>query len=394
VVQERFNVVCDGRALPLSLWLVMVAVAGERKTSTDAEAFELLHVRMREAEIRYQTALESWKRARQDKDADAGPRPRKPTWLLTGCTTEGLIKTLDSHWPALTLTNSDAAAWLGGYSMRENRDGATAAVLSGLWSGSFHGEAKASLDEATALHGRRLSLSMMLQPVVAADLFDSSTLSGQGFLSRCLPAFPESTMGTRLYRRRKDDPRLQRYAQALDTLLAQPPEVNLISGELQPKPLPLDDAALESWITVHDRYEQGLVTEYRSIQEVANKAPEQVLRLAGVQAALEGAVQVQPAHIDRASRLMDWHLGEWQRITAKLVEHRREVALPKQLLDWMHQRRADAGQTEFNLREIYKAGPRLVRGQSQLARELVAELLRRGYVRVQGTGYEVRPEGV
>lgn len=224
VVQEKFDLLCDGRLVPLSLWLVLVAKPGERKTSTDAEAFRRVQLRMREAEQRYQVALDGWMASKRDREAgDPGPRPRKPSWLLTACTTEGLIKALDRQWPSLTLTNSDAAAWLGGYSMREGRDTATAAVLSGLWSGSFHAEAKASLDETTSLHGRRLSLSLMLQPSVAAALFDSRTLAGQGFLSRCLPAFPASTMGGRFYRRRTEDDRLHRFEQALDTLLARPP---------------------------------------------------------------------------------------------------------------------------------------------------------------------------
>jgi hypothetical protein len=54
----------------------------------------------------------------------------------------------------------------------------------------------------------------------------------------------------------------------------------------------------------------------------------------------------------------------------------------------------NTGQTVFSLRETYKDGPRMVRGQSQLARELMAELLRRGYVRVHGRGYELRPDDV
>ena len=89
---------------------------------------------------------------------------------------------------------------------------------------------------------------------------------------------------------------------------------------------------------------------------------------------------------------MSWHLGEWQRLAVRLVAHRKDVALPKQLLDWMQQRRASTGQTVFPLRETYKDGPRIVRGQSQLARELMAELLRRGYVRVHGKDYELRAD--
>ena len=41
---------------------------------------------------------------------------------------------------------------------------------------------------------------------------------------------------------------------------------------------------------------------------------------------------------------------------------------------------------------MYKSGPRLIRGNAQKARALVHELVRRGYVRMQGLDYEMRPE--
>jgi hypothetical protein len=395
VVQERFDVHCDGRTIPLSIWLVLVAVPGERKTSTDAEAFRLIHLRMREAEVRYQVLLAAWIAATKGGDGgDPGPPPRKPSWLLTNCTTEGLLKTLSDHWPALTLTNSDAASWVSGYSMREGRDSATGAVLSNLWSGAYQSTAKASQDLPVTLNRRRLSVLLMLQPEVAAALFENRTLTGQGFLSRCLPAFPPSLIGSRPYRRRTADARLDLFDGALDALLAVPTDLNLITGELTPRPLPLDDTAFDAWVAVHDRMEADLAGDYRDIVEVANKGPEQVLRLAGVQAALEGAEQVQVPHIERAAQLVNWYLSEWQRLTVRLVEHRREVALPRQLLDWMRRRRAETGQDVFKLRMIYKSGPRMVRGRSQRAQELMNELLRRGYVRMKGTDYELRPDDV
>lgn len=393
VVQGRFDVECDGRTVPTSLWMALVAAPGERKTSTDAEAFRLLYGRLKEAELRYQVALEAWSSAKGAKDGDdPGPKPRKPSWLLTDTTTEGLLKALDRHWPSLCLTNSDAATWVSGYSMREGRDSSTAATLSQLWSGAFNATARASLDAPSCLYGRRLSLSLMLQPALAAQLFESATLSGQGFLSRCLPAFPPSTIGTRPYRSRQPDARLDAFEAALDALLAMPIPMNLITGELTPQPLALDAAALDAWIEVHDGYERGLLDQYRDIREVANKAPEQVLRLAGLQAALDRSAAVTVPHIRRASVLMDWYLEEWQSMAVRLVEHRQEVALPLELLRWMQQKRNDTGQDVFNLREMYTRGPRIIRNQSQRARELVAELIRRGYLRPEGKDYLLRPD--
>ena len=58
----------------------------------------------------------------------------------------------------------------------------------------------------------------------------------------------------------------------------------------------------------------------------------------------------------------------------------------------MQDRRAKDGQTVFNLRTMYKSGPRLIRSNAKKARALVHELIRRGYVRMQGSDYEMRPE--
>jgi hypothetical protein len=394
VVQGYFDVNCDGRIIPLSLWLALIGEPGERKTSSDDLAFSRLYLRMREAQQRYSIALESWKAARSNKDeGDPGPRPRNPCWLLRDATAEGLIKHLDRHWPALCLTNSDAAAWLNGYSMREGRDSATAATLSALWSGSFHAQARASMDEPSVLHNRRLSLSLMLQPELAAQLCESQTLAGQGFLSRCLPAFPPSTIGTRKYQRAQSDPRLDQFYSAQDRLLLNPPNMVLETGELKPEEITLTDDALNAWIEHHDHFERELIGEYQSIRQVANKCPEQILRLAGVRAALDGAGQIAREHIEDAAVLLHWYCGEWLAMSSRLVAHRRDVDLPKQLLDWMVQRRLETGQSVFNLREVYRSGPRMVRNKADQARELMAELLRRGYVRPSGKDYALRPEG-
>ena len=391
-VQQYYDVIIDNRRIPLSLWLALVAEPGERKTSTDTIAFSRLFQRQREAEQRYIVALEGWKTAKATKDTEPGPKPRKPSWLLSDCTTEGLIKTLDRHWPALTLTNSDAGAWLAGYSMREGRDSATAAVLSQLWSGAAHSMARASLDEPVALINRRLSLSLMLQPTLAAQLFESTTLAGQGFLSRCLPAFPVSTIGTRFYTATPDDGPLTTFFEVQDDLLRRQPEINLETGELSPTPLALTHEAKAGWIQCHDNYEAALVDDYKDIREVANKAPEQVLRLAGIMAVMEGCADVQKSHIDNAVALMDYYLNEFQSMAVKLVAHRRDIALPKQLLEWMQKRCLETGEDTFNLRDIYKAGPRFIRNQAQLSRDLMMELIRRGYVRLWGKDYQVRPD--
>jgi hypothetical protein len=146
----------------------------------------------------------------------------------------------------------------------------------------------------------------------------------------------------------------------------------------------------------HDRVERNLQPggEFADIRDTANKAPEQALRLAGVIASIEQHPTVQAQGINGGIRLMDYYLTEWLGLTGKLQAHMAEVALPRRLWEWMVKRQAGKQQTVFSLREIYNNGPRFLRNQSQLARKLVMELLRRGYVRLQGKDYEMRIEDV
>ena len=88
VVQSRYDVVCDGRTVPLSLWLALVAAPGERKTSTDAVAFRLLYQRQREAAEQAWTNCEYCGRVYAEGEGSltscptcGGTRGSKPAWL-------------------------------------------------------------------------------------------------------------------------------------------------------------------------------------------------------------------------------------------------------------------------------------------------------------------------
>jgi hypothetical protein len=188
----------------------MVAAPGERKTTTDDVALERIRERTREKQKTYQVALAAWKQGGNDGDAEI-PRPRNPNMLLQDATTEGLVKALHQHSPAQVLVNNDAGAWLGGYSMRDGRDLGTVATLSGFWSGTPYVKLRAKDDEPVVLYNRRLALSLMFQPAIAAKVFGSDMLTGQGFLSRCLPAFPPSKIGQRTYQRVQLDARLEAF---------------------------------------------------------------------------------------------------------------------------------------------------------------------------------------
>jgi len=133
--------------------------------------------------------------------------------------------------------------------------------------------------------------------------------------------------------------------------------------------------------------------KYASILEVANKSPDQILRLAGVRAAMEGSTEISADLIEDAAALVHFYNEEWLGLRGRLEAHRREVTEPLALLDWMRKRREETGASRFNVREISRSGPRMVRNNSGHLRTLMQELQRRGYVRLVGADYELRPEG-
>ena len=154
-VQPLYDIELDLRRIPLSLWMVTVANAGERKTSTDQLVRKQTDLRRKEAAIAWRVQTDAWKAQRADKDAgDSGPKPRQPSWISTRGSVEGLLKQLANHWPATILSTADAGSWFGGYSMREGRATATISVLSDLWSGEAHTTVLASSDEAMDLFDR------------------------------------------------------------------------------------------------------------------------------------------------------------------------------------------------------------------------------------------------
>ena len=75
-------------------------------------------------------------------------------------------------------------------------------------------------EDASKLYGRRVALHLMLQPNVAGEFLRNDLLADQGFLTRCLACYPESTVGNRPYREiGLDDPVLLQYNAHILSLL-------------------------------------------------------------------------------------------------------------------------------------------------------------------------------
>jgi hypothetical protein len=389
-VQGLADVEMDGRVHPLSLWFLTVAESGERKSAVDGEAMRCARDVERELAKSYIDALtahdielEAWnaskteaKKKKPAQLADSlralGPEPLpplRPNLIAGDFTAEGLAKLLAMGRPSLGAFTDEAALVFGGHGMTKETVARTAATLCKLWDRGELDRIRAG-DGATKLWGRRLALHLMAQPVIAERALCDPILRGQGFLARCLLAWPHSTAGNRPYRAEslRDDPALGHYGARLGDLLRR--SLPLAEGErneLAPPTLTLTPEAKAIWQRAHDGIEAAMGPEgrYAMVKPWASKAAEQVLRVAGVLTLTEDpqAQRIEAVTIERAAELVIWHLGEAERLagTAEVGDDIRDA---EALLAWCH----DTGRPLLYSRDALHKGPNRVRDAATFRR--------------------------
>jgi putative DNA primase/helicase len=360
-VQHHADVSIDGRQEPLSLWCLTISESGERKSAVD-------HLALKAHREHERIAIEAYKLAKHEYDMetkafDAATRgsakgkdidciendlrmlgqppeaPLKPLLIVSSPTIEGLHKQYWAGLPSLGLFHDDAAEFLSGHSMNKENRAKTASGLSKLWDNGEFDRVRAG-DGAEKAYGKRLALHLMVQPVIAETVLGDEVLAGQGFLARCLIAWPTSTIGTRQYVQvdLTGDPALVRYWRLLHNLLETQPRLRQDTrNELEPRTLTLTVDAKDRWISVHEAIEKGMREEgaYSTVRAWASKSPAQVLRIAGVLALIEnpetGVIDLDK--VDRASRLATHYLSEAVR-SVGTTSVPKEIRNAELLLEW------------------------------------------------------------
>jgi hypothetical protein len=427
--QQHADVVIDGRIRPTSDFFVTVGGTGERKSAVDTEACAPHYHRQREALEQHRIALAgyeadlgAWKAARSaalgSKDESMAARanaalelgaepqrPPAPRMLTSEPTYQGLVKALQNDWPSQGLFSDEGGRFLGGYAMSSDNQLATAAGLSNLWDGKPVDRTRSG-DGNVTLYGRRLSMHLMIQPPIAAALFGSELLQGQGLLSRCLVSWPESTIGSRPYREAdlRGHPAFKQYFARQSALLEAP--LPLRPGhldELEPRQLVLaEPVAKRLWVHFHNHVEQQLGDgkELAGVRGFGAKAAEHALRLAGVLATIGDCRTLEHRHIEAGILLTEYYLAEALRLFQMAGEDP-DLRVAEQLLRWLCSRSSECSST-FSLRHVYTYGPNSIRSKDR-AEKILGILHAHGWVRpvahaieIDGalcrTAWEVRPQ--
>lgn len=295
-------------AKPLSLFMLAIAVSGERKSACDDMALKAVAEKEADLRARNQAEMIDYKAARAAFEAQRKkiegeknisfeerkaklllltepPEPLAPVIRSKEANLEGLFGLLNVGQPGIGIFTSEGGQFLGGHGMSEDAKTRTITGLSELWDSGSAQRVRAK--ERIFLEGRRLSISLAAQPKIASALLGDELAKDQGFVGRFLVTMPESTIGTREIRETNvsGDGRLLNFYRQCRRVMAVPP--NLRDGtmnELAPPTIHLDNDAKAVWRALAQTLEEGCAPggQWLPVRSGALKMAENAARIAAI----------------------------------------------------------------------------------------------------------------
>ena len=383
-----------GQRSPLSVFVVTGALSGDRKTATDSVANRPAEDHRREQARQHAAEMLDFERSRAERQkGEPQETPPVAKSLTIGkATVEGLHGLLRSQ-SHVGLFTGEGGELLGGHSLREDRRSAGLAWFLKAW-GAETLDTLTRGDGLSILLGRRVSLHAMVQPVLLRGLLVDPLAQGQGFLARCLVAEPGSLAGSRLFKAGNpiDAFAVQAYHAAMRNLLSRPAPVKKHSDihELETRPIGMSANAAALWIEFYNQIEREQTSgaALGGARAFASKAAEHAARIAGIVEIVTDpdATEVSVETMGGAIAVASFYIAEHVRLTGAGIEDRRFAQL-RSLHAWL-----TARGPMVPTADVLQLAPRPLRDlKAHGLRPLLDELAGRGYIRLAGIAWEVRP---
>lgn len=354
---------------PISMYFVASGDSGERKTTVDRLVFAPIS--------EYERKL-----AREIPQAHEGEEQLKPTVCITDPTAEGLIDHLQHSIGSCCIVNDDAGNFFGGYAMGKDQALNTLSKLSVAWDGRPIVSARVGKNTRIA-RDKRLSLSLMAQPLVIARILNSELARGQGFLSRTCVSEPPSMIGSRVGSMRtahtpEGDTVLHEFYARLREILGEPlPIIEGTRNDLDPRILRLTK---ESRLAIEEFYDAtevqcGKDGRLRPVKDFASKAPEHALRIAATLALYDDLAtpHLFLRYVKAGIELAGWYMEEQLRLSASGTDP--DLFQAQMLLEWLQLR----GSRPVAITECYQRGPNQLRTAAK-ARQMLEILADHNWV--------------
>ena len=316
---------------PLSLFMLAVAVSGERKSACDDLA--LMAVARAEAQLRAESVEEqrefkashaAWdaEKKKIERDNKIGHDERRqrlrelrepdvplaPVIRAKEPNLEGLLNLLQIGRGSIGIFTSEGGQFLGGHGMTQEAKTRTVTGLTELWDNGSAQRVRAR--ETTFIQGRRVAISLAAQPRIASALLADDLAKAQGFVGRFLVTMPDSRIGFREIRGTdaNADARLAEFHTLCRRCLnAGLPLLDGSRNEVQPPILCLAPDAAALWQRFAQSVEDGCKPggPWVPVQAAALKMAENVARVAAVFTVFQAPEIARPSRVMGAARELE-----------------------------------------------------------------------------------------
>ncbi|WDA22742.1 YfjI family protein [Aeromonas hydrophila] len=402
--QDLFDIAPkDKLRFPISLYQVVLAESGERKSTVDKLLMKPvrdleaeLEARYQEDNKRYDVAMYSWQveqkalrkaferavinwepseKHKQQLEACLASKPAAPLrkrLLLNDVTRAAVKQALGKGWPSLVLLSDEAGSILSGQLLHDTP------LLNSLW-----GAQAIEVDRATSdtfrIEDARFGAMLMVQPGLFKEYVtrQGRRARASGFFARTLLCQPTSTIGGRIHGPQQrfpcapvSDKHLEWFHERVLERLNQ--SFQRREEDAVRTCLTLSPEAAAKWHAEYNRIELmcGQTCSLREYRDYASKQLEHVARIAGVlEAFVTGNVVVSEHTMHTAIKLASYYLDSFIHLMADdaLPEDMEDMVLLETWLQNNHWR--------FDFRGIpknylLKYGPNRLRSRERLNRAL------------------------
>ena len=408
---------------PVSLYMLVIAPSGERKTTCDAHFMQPVREwqstqteRLKPELDAFTTEHDAWKSARagvldaikgaarngestdeletqiQAHDA-ARPEPIRVARLIyADTTTEQLVYQLAKQWPSAIESSSEAGTIFGSHGTNADNAMKYFAARNVFWDGGEY-TADRRTTESLSANDVRLSASLSVQRQ-AFEVFNERTgglARGMGTWARYLLCEPESTQGSRFYREPSANmPKRAAFHRRITQLLDQQISINSTGG-INTLLLKFSREGQAVWIEHYNAIEAELRAggEFDGVRDVASKTADNGARISALFHTFEhGDIgEISAAHVRAGCLLAIWYLGEAKRI---LFADEGLSAHAGKLENYIVQEAIKSGINSVSRRQVMQRGPYALRKKAAL-NDAIAALESLSRVRSSDNIIEIHP---
>lgn len=359
---------------PVSLYSLIIAESGDRKSSADKAFTDAIRSYQREvvetnkpimneyncnkrawhaerdgieraikqaAGARQKDKVDELKKDLQEISAQEPKKPINPDYLFENFSNERVKKDF-TEWPSAGLFSAEGGAVFGSYGMKKDSIMDTLATFNALWSGESISFKRATTDSGT-LHNCRLTISLAIQQGALSEFLDQSggLARSSGFWARCLITSPESLQGYRLidensfFKARKLQS-VDSFNADIRAILEKPDRYD-DAGFLKPDVMTLSAGARRAWVKYFNKTESELRPQgdLIDVRDFASKSAEMAVRIAALMEYFcTGNLEITENRMISGAILAGWYLEEAQRYF-NLIE-RPETEVDAEILEpWL-----------------------------------------------------------